>query len=77
MPHGGDSTKKLSTEALQAAIQSGAKRVVVPNMTKDWIVRPIQLAGNQELILEDGVVITAKRGEYRSRRGQRILRQDI
>jgi len=54
-----------STEALQAAINSGAKRVLVPNMTKDWIVRPLKLAGHQELILEDGVVITAKRGEYR------------
>jgi hypothetical protein len=39
---------------------------MVPNMTKDWIVRPITLAGDQELIIEDGVVITAKRGEYRS-----------
>jgi len=54
-----------STEALQAAINSGAKRVIVPNMTKDWIVRPITLASHQELVLEDGVVITAKRGEYR------------
>ena len=67
-----------STEALQGrrldgrkpppgAIDSGAKRVIVPDMTKDWIVRPIKLAGNQELILEDGVVITAKRGEYRGK----------
>lgn len=56
-----------STEALQAAINSGAKRVLVPNMTKDWIVRPLKLAGHQELILEDGVVLTAKRGEYRGK----------
>ena len=54
-----------STDALQAAIRSGARRVIVPNMTRDWVVRPIDLASNQELILEDGVVITAKRGEYR------------
>jgi polygalacturonase len=56
-----------ATEALQAAINSGAKRVIVPNMTKDWIVRPITLAGNQELVFEDGVVVTAKRGEYRGK----------
>ena len=56
-----------ATEALQAAINSGAKRVIVPNMTKDWIVRPITLAGDQELVLEDGVVVTAKRGEYRGK----------
>ena len=39
-----------ATEALQSAINSGAKRVIVPNMTRDWIVRPINLAGDQELI---------------------------
>jgi polygalacturonase len=66
-----------STEALQAAIKSGAKRVIVPNMTREWIVRPIQLAGNQELILEDGVVITAKRGEYRSRGASVFTAQDV
>ena len=38
---------------------------MVPNVGRDWIVRPIQLAGRQELVLEPGVVIAAKRGEYR------------
>lgn len=54
-----------STDALQSAINSGAKRVVVPNLGRDWIVRPIRLAGDQELIFEEGVVVAAKRGEYR------------
>ena len=36
-------------------------------MTKDWIVRPIQLAGDQELVFEEGVVVTAKRNEYKGR----------
>jgi hypothetical protein len=27
-----------STEAVQAAIRSGARRVIVPNMAQDWIV---------------------------------------
>jgi len=54
-----------ATEPLQAAIRSGAKRVVVPNLGKDWIVRPLQLAGGQELVLEAGVVVTAMRGAYR------------
>jgi hypothetical protein len=56
-----------ATEALQAAIRSGARKVIVPNMSKDWNVRPIQLAGNQEVLFEKGVVVTAKRGEYRGR----------
>ena len=55
-----------STDALQAAIDSGAKRLIVPNMKHDWVVRPIRLAGNQELIFEEGTVVAAKRGAYRS-----------
>lgn len=54
-----------ATAPLQAAIESGAKRVIVPDMGSEWIVRPIRLAGNQELVLEKGVVIVAKRAEYR------------
>src|SRR5215831_11909739 len=54
-----------ATQALQDAIRSGARRVVVPNVGKDWVVRPIQLSGKQEIVLEPGVVIAAKRGEYR------------
>ncbi len=54
-----------ATEALQAAIRSGAKRVIVPNVGKDWVVRPLQLASDQELFLEKGVVVTAMRGAYR------------
>ncbi len=56
-----------ATDALQAAINSGAKKVIVPNMGKVWIVRTINLAGDQELVFEEGVVVTAKRGEVRGR----------
>jgi polygalacturonase len=66
-----------ATEALQAAINSRAKTVIVPNVTKDWIVRPITLVGNQELVLEDGVVITAKRGEYRTGGASVFTAQDL
>ena len=54
-----------STEAIQAAINSGAKTVVVPNLGMDWVVRPITLVGDLELILEPGVIVSAKRGEFR------------
>jgi len=53
-----------STDALQKAIDSKARRLVIPNMTRDWVVRPIRLAGDQEVVLEEGAVVTAKRGEY-------------
>jgi parallel beta helix pectate lyase-like protein len=54
-----------STDALQAAIDSGAKRVMVENMGRPWIVRPINLAGDQEIFFEKGAVVEAKRGEFR------------
>ena len=66
-----------ATDALQAAIDSGAKRLVVPNMHADWIIRPIKLAGNQELIFEPGTVVTAKRGEYRGRGDSMFTAQDV
>jgi hypothetical protein len=53
-----------STEALQAAINSGAKTLIVPFMGDPWIVRPLQLRSQQEIILEPGVLILAKKGEF-------------
>ncbi|MHB9070869.1 MAG: right-handed parallel beta-helix repeat-containing protein [Sedimentisphaerales bacterium] len=54
-----------ATDALQAAINTGAKVVFVPNMGTDWIIRPIFLnSSNQEIQFANGVVVTAKRGEF-------------
>lgn len=53
-----------ATPFLQAAIDSEAKKVIVPNMGKDWIITPITLAENQEIFFEPGVVVTAKRGAF-------------
>ena len=66
-----------ATDGLQAAIDSGARRVVVPNIRTDWIIQPIRLAGNQELIFEPGTVVTAKRGEYRGRSDSMFTAQDV
>jgi polygalacturonase len=57
-------SKTDSTAALQAAIDSGAKTVLVPFMGDAWIVRPIKLRGNLELVFEPGVLVLAKRGEF-------------
>ena len=54
-----------STKALQAAIDSGARKVVVENMGPPWIVTPIVLRSNQEIVFEKGVEVRAKRGEFR------------
>ena len=56
-----------ATAALQAAIRSGAATVLVPNVGKPWIVDPIFLEGNQEIDLEPGVEIQARRGGFRGK----------
>ena len=53
-----------STVILQRAIDSGADKVVVPNTGKDWFIRPITLAADQELFFEPGVVVTARKGFF-------------
>jgi polygalacturonase len=59
--------EKDSTDGLQAAIRSGAKRLIVPHMGKPWVVRPIKLESNQEIVFEKGVRILAKRGEFKGK----------
>ncbi|MFH1742357.1 MAG: right-handed parallel beta-helix repeat-containing protein [bacterium] len=54
-----------STDALQSAIDSGAKTVIVPYMGDPWIVRPITLRSNQEILFEPGVLVLAKKGEFK------------
>lgn len=66
-----------ATEALQAAILPGAKRIIVPNLGRDWVVKPIRLVPNLELVLEPGVVIPAKRGEYPGKTDSVFTAQDV
>lgn len=56
-----------STDALQAALDSGAAKVTIPYMGKPWITRPLTMRSNQEIYLEPGVVVLAKKGEFRGR----------
>lgn len=53
-----------STEALQAAINSGVPKLIVENMGKPWVVTPLTLVSNQEIVFEEGCELRAKRGEY-------------
>lgn len=54
-----------ATEALQAAIDSGAPKVVVENMGRPWVVsRTINLRSNQEIVFEKGVIVEAKEGAF-------------
>ena len=54
-----------STRALQAAINSGAAKVIVDNLGKPWIVDPITLGGDQELFFEKGTEVLAKKGSFK------------
>ncbi len=56
-----------STASLQAAINSGARKLLVDNMGAPWVVNKLQLAGNQEIVFAKGVVVQAKRGEFHGR----------
>jgi hypothetical protein len=53
-----------STDTIQAAINSGARTVVISNVGAPWIVRPITLRSNLELIFNPGVLVLAKQGEF-------------
>jgi hypothetical protein len=53
-----------STSALQSAIRSKAREIIVPNMGKPWIVEPIILESDKKVVFEKGVVIEAKPGAF-------------
>ncbi len=57
--------KEDSTEFLQAAIDSGVPKLVIPYMGDPWIVRPIKLRSKLEIVFEPGVLVLAKKGEFK------------
>lgn len=57
--------KEDATKCLQAAIDSGAKKLILPNMGSPWILsKTIRLKSNQEIILASGTHILAKKGAF-------------
>jgi len=59
--------KEDATKCLQEAINSGVKKLWVDNVGYDWIVGPIKVSSNLEIIFADGVVVRAKAGEFKNR----------
>lgn len=53
-----------STACLQAAIDSGVRKLVVDRQASDWIVGPIKVASDIEVVFEDRVVIRSKKGAF-------------
>ena len=56
-----------ATDALQAAIRSGARKLVINNTGKPWNVRPLELASNLEIVFEPGCVVQALRGAFKKK----------
>jgi len=56
-----------ATPALQAAIDSGAKFVLVPYMEGPWLIDPVDLASDQTVFFEEGVVVEARAGSFLGR----------
>lgn len=59
--------KADSTKCLQEALDSGVKKLVVDNVGSDWVIGPIGVPSNVEVIFADGVVVRAKKGEFRKK----------
>jgi len=72
-----DSDPTDQTQAIQAALDSRAQTVIIPYVGKKWIVRPITVVGNQEIIFEPGVVVTANKGAFKGPRDCLFLAQDV
>lgn len=53
-----------STRFLQAALDSGARRIVVDRKEGPWVTLPLVARSNQEIVFEDGVELQAKRGAF-------------
>jgi hypothetical protein len=68
--------RQESTKALQAAINSGAAKVIVEKMDGPWIVDKIQLADDQELVFQEGVVVEAKKGAFHGKNDSLMTAQD-
>ena len=54
-----------ATKCLQAAFDSGARRVVVDRQEGDWIIEPVFLRSDQEVVIADGVTVRALKGVFK------------
>lgn len=62
-----------STAFVQAALDSGAKKVIFDRQPWPWVVNPVFARSNTEIVFEEGVELLAKRGEFRTKRDSCLL----
>ncbi len=67
--------KEDSTRALQSALDSGAKKVVIENMGTDWVTGPLVVPSDIEIVIKDGVVLRAKKGVWQEPRGKHFIQR--
>ena len=58
---------KDATVCLKRAIASGAEKVIIDNVGKEWLSGPLVLRSNLELVLEKGVTLRAKSELFKER----------
>ena len=56
------------TAAVQAALDSGAKKIVFDRQPGPWTTQPLFARSNCEIVFEDGAELRAKRGAFRGKR---------
>jgi hypothetical protein len=66
-----------ATASLQSSLDSGARVVLVPAMGRPWITRPLSIRSGTTLILEEGVEILAKKGEFRKNNSSLLTLGDV
>jgi len=66
-----------ATECLQAAIDSKVPKLIVDKVGKPWIVRPLKLVSNQEIVFEPGVEVLAKADEFKGTNDSLFTGRDI
>ena len=52
------------TAFLQKKLDSGARRIVLPRRSRPYSVESLALRSNTELVLEEGVIIEARKGSF-------------
>lgn len=58
--------EKDATKCLQAALNSGASTVIIDRQAGDWIITPVKVRSNTEIILEKDVVVRARKNAFKS-----------
>ncbi len=57
--------EKNATSCLQRAINSGVERLIIDDTGSPWYIDPIQLAGNQQIIIGENVTVCARPGGFK------------